>query len=77
MAYRLASLIQRERGIRPATLAQPDAVPHVNAAILDRSVARRLGASAAPPRPLFTQRELLDGAMTFALVFTGAMVFLF
>lgn len=49
----------------------------LNRAILDPSVARRLGAETAPPRPLFTEREMLDGAMTFALVFTGAMVFLF
>lgn len=77
MAHRLASLIQRDRGIRSATMARADAPLPVNRAIIDRSVARRLGARTPPPRPLFTQRELLDGAMTFALVFTGAMVFLF
>jgi hypothetical protein len=77
MAHRLASLIQRERGVRPVTLAPAQAPLPVNRAILDRSVARRLGVRALPPRPLFTERDLLDGAMTFALVFTGAMVFLF
>jgi len=49
----------------------------INPAILDRSVAHRLGVRMAPVRPLLTERELIDGAMTFALAFTGAMVFLF
>lgn len=77
MTHRLASLIQRDRGVRPATMEKAQPPLPVNRAIIDRSIARRLGAEAAPRRPLFNQRELLDGAMTFALVFTGAMVFLF
>ena len=77
MAHRLASLIQRDRGVRPATMAVDEPLRPINRAILDPSIARRLGSETSPPRPLFTERELLDGAMTFALVFTGAMVFLF
>lgn len=48
----------------------------VDPAILDSDVAARLGKRAAAPRPWLSQRDLMDALMTFALTFTGAMVFL-
>lgn len=75
MAHDLARLIRRQPARRPAQLANMAMAP-VDPAILDPDVAFRLGKQPLPPRPWISERELLDAAMTFALVFTGAMVFL-
>ncbi len=44
--------------------------------ILDSDVARRLGKAAPQRKPWISERDALDAAMTFALTFTGAIVFL-
>ena len=48
----------------------------VDPAIIDSVVAARLGKRTLPRRPWISERDLLDALMTFALTFTGAMVFL-
>lgn len=75
MAQDLTRLIRRRPAIRTAQMANMAMAP-VDPAILDGDVARRLGKQASPRRPWISERDLLDALMTFALTFTGAMVFL-
>lgn len=74
MAHDLTRLIQRSipRGAanaRSIAAAAPSG-------ILDSHVARRLGKAAPQRKPWISERDALDAGMTFALTFTGAMVFL-
>ena len=57
---------------RPAVIAQI----REESAILDRSVAQRLGKAPMPRASIVSEQDVRDALMTFALVFTGAMVFL-
>lgn len=45
-------------------------------AILDSRIAARLGRPGPARRPWFNEANLRDGLMTFALTFTGAIIFL-
>ncbi len=74
MARDLTQLIHRSP---QRSAASPRAVAVTRCSgILDSQVAQRLGK--APPRRTawISERDALDAAMTFALTFTGAMVFL-
>ncbi len=44
--------------------------------IIDRSVAARLGKAPVRRTPWLREEDLRDALMTFALVFTGAVIFL-
>lgn len=52
------------------------AMAPVDCAILDSDIARRLGKQASPRARWISESDLRDALMTFALTFTGAMVFL-
>ncbi len=74
MAHDLTRLIQRSipreaANVRSIAVAPPSG-------ILDSQVARRLGKVAPKRKPWISERDALDAAMTFALTFTGAIVFL-
>lgn len=75
MAQDLNRLIRRRPAVRSVQMANMAMAP-VDPAILDSEIARRLGKQAMPRRPWISERDLLDALMTFALTFTGAMVFL-
>lgn len=75
MARDLSLLIHRDSPHKAKAVSSP--VAYASTGILDRQVARRLGKPAAPRRPWVEEQDLRDALMTFALVFTGAMVFLF
>ncbi len=75
MAQNLSRLIRRRPAVRTALMANMAQAP-IDPAILDSDIAQRLGKQALPRRPWISSRDLLDGLMTFALTFTGAMVFL-
>lgn len=75
MAHEFARLARRQPTFGTARSVNPALTP-VDPAILDPDVAARLGKQVRPGRPWISERDLLDAMMTFALVFTGAMVFL-
>ncbi len=75
MAQDLTRLIRRRLAVRTAQMANMALAP-VDPAILDSDVARRLGKQPSPRSPWISERDLMDALMTFALTFTGAMVFL-
>jgi hypothetical protein len=74
MARDLAPLIRRK--FLPAAARSRSLAAPASSGILDSHVARHLGK--APPRrtPWISERDFLDAAMTFALTFTGAIIFL-
>lgn len=75
MARDLTLFTHRDSLRRAGAISSP--VSFAATGIIDPQVARRLGKPVAPRRPWIEEQDLRDALMTFALVFTGAMVFLF
>jgi hypothetical protein len=76
MARDLSLLIRRMKPV-PQT-SRPPIIAEIReeSGIIDRSVAARLGRAPVKPTPWIREEDLRDALMTFALVFTGAVVFL-